>query len=65
MQIDYDWLNNPDNHYLNEATFREMVAQCAYCKYEKRNFADGHALEDWLEAEKEVSKRCFYWFQSY
>ncbi|NOT85567.1 MAG: DUF2934 domain-containing protein [Methylococcaceae bacterium] len=63
MQINHDWLSNLDNHCLNEAVFREMVAQCAYFKSEQRGFVWGFALQDWLEAEVEISKRCSYWFQ--
>jgi hypothetical protein len=44
-------------------TLREMVAERAYCKAEKRGFAEGHELEDWLEAELEIKNQCFYWFQ--
>jgi hypothetical protein len=43
--------------------FREMVAERAYCKAEKRGFIPGHEMEDWLEAEQEIKNQCFYWFQ--
>jgi hypothetical protein len=29
------------------------IAQIAYFKAEKRGFAPGHAMDDWLEAEQE------------
>ena len=35
--------------------FREMVAKNAYYRAEKRNFESGHELEDWFEAEREIS----------
>ena len=41
----------------------KMIAESAYYKAEKRGFAAGHEIEDWLEAEQEVKKQCFYWFQ--
>ena len=41
--------------------FREMVAQRAYAKAEKRGFAVGHELDDWLETEKEVNNQSKYW----
>jgi len=41
--------------------FREMVAERAYAKAEKRGFAPGNELEDWLEAEQEIKNQCFYW----
>ena len=40
-----------------------MVAEHAYFKAEKRGFTPGHEMEDWLEAEEEVKKQCFYCFQ--
>jgi len=42
--------------------FRSMVSECAYFKSEKRGFVSGYEAEDWLEAEKELSTQCFYWF---
>jgi len=47
---------DPDN-------FHNMVAERAYCKAKARNFAAGHALEDWLEAEREISNQCHHWSQ--
>lgn len=46
---------------IDEQGFLDMVAMCAYFKYVGRGFRDGCALQDWLEAEKEVTRRCFYW----
>jgi hypothetical protein len=43
--------------------FRKMIAECAYYKAEKRGFALGREMEDWLEAEQEVHKLSFYWTQ--
>jgi hypothetical protein len=34
-----------------------QIQELAYFKAEKRNFEPGHELEDWLEAEKELSVR--------
>lgn len=48
---------------IDTDTFREMVEERAYSKAEKRGFASGHELEDWLEAEEEIKNQCFYWFQ--
>ena len=31
-----------------------MIATLAYALYEQRGREDGHALEDWLEAEQRV-----------
>jgi hypothetical protein len=46
---------------IDEQGFRDMVTTCAYFKYVSRGFMEGHELDDWLEAEQEVTKRCFYW----
>lgn len=35
----------------------EMVAEAAYYKAEKRGFAPGRELQDWLEAEREIQER--------
>jgi DUF2934 family protein len=48
---------------IDPEVFRDMVAERAFCKAEKRGFAAGHELEDWLEAEQEINNQCFYWFQ--
>jgi hypothetical protein len=29
------------------------IAECAYYKAENRDFAPGHEIDDWLEAERE------------
>jgi hypothetical protein len=34
-----------------------MIAAAAFQRAEKRGFAPGHEIEDWLEAEKEVKHR--------
>ena len=41
--------------------FREMVAKNAYYRAEKRHFQDGFDLEDWFEAEREISEQRRYW----
>ena len=39
-------------HRLIDAKTRQaMIAQAAYYRAEKRGFAPGHDLDDWLEAE--------------
>ena len=32
----------------------EMIAMAAYYLAERRDFSDGNAMEDWLEAEAEI-----------
>ena len=43
--------------------FREMVAPDADYRAEKRGFEPGHEIDDWLEAEKEISKQRRYWLR--
>jgi hypothetical protein len=43
--------------------FREMVAKNAYYRAEKRGFEDGYELDDWLEAEQEISSQRRYWLR--
>lgn len=35
--------------------FREMIAENAYFKAQKRGFEPGHEMEDWMEAELEIT----------
>ena len=44
--------------------YREMIAECAYFKAEKRGFEPGHELDDWLEAESEINTQNFYRYQT-
>ncbi len=38
----------------NLQRLHQKIAVRAYFKAEKRGFAPGHALDDWLEAEEEI-----------
>jgi hypothetical protein len=58
-------LHNGQYGVIDEKTFREMVAERAYLKAEKRGFAHGHEEDDWLTAEQEISNQCRYWQQEY
>ncbi|MDD5462399.1 MAG: DUF2934 domain-containing protein [Methylococcales bacterium] len=51
--------SNPD---LEE--FHEMIAERAYRKAEKRGFEPGHEMDDWLEAEREISNQYRYLSQA-
>jgi hypothetical protein len=33
---------------------RAMIAEAAYYRAERRAFAPGHEIEDWLQAEREI-----------
>lgn len=39
---------------IDEEVRRTLIAHAAYFRAERRGFAPGHALEDWLCAESEV-----------
>ena len=41
--------------------FREMVAGNAYYRAEKRGFKPGHEMDDWFEAEQEITNQFLYW----
>lgn len=42
---------------ISPEELRQMVANVAYFRAERRGFAAGHELEDWLEAEAEVRRQ--------
>jgi hypothetical protein len=42
---------------VSEAERRNLIEKAAYSRAERRNFAPGHELEDWLAAETEVDER--------
>lgn len=49
--------NNQDNA-IDPDNNVKMVTERAYFKAEKRGFVAGYEMEDWLEAELEVSNQC-------
>ena len=42
---------------LSEDQRRQMIAEAAYFRAERRGFSGGDSVEDWLEAEAEVEER--------
>jgi hypothetical protein len=42
------------NEYWSPQMRHALIAQAAYFRAERRGFAPGHELEDWLAAEAEV-----------
>lgn len=40
---------------MNETELHQRIAEAAYYRAERRGFAGNSALDDWLEAEREVS----------
>ncbi|WP_447978996.1 DUF2934 domain-containing protein [Candidatus Nitrospira bockiana] len=51
-------LANGDGMAGNGHRHREHeIAQRAYELYEQRGHGDGHALEDWLQAEREILRQ--------
>ena len=57
MKTEDKLLYDTDNREIDVDEFRELVAKNAYYRAEKRGFEDGYELEDWLEAEQEVSNQ--------
>ena len=41
---------------VSEEERRGMIARAAYFRAERRHFAPGHELEDWVAAEAEVDR---------
>jgi hypothetical protein len=41
----------------DSSAYRELVAIAAYYRAERRGFAPGGEIEDWLDAEREVAAR--------
>jgi hypothetical protein len=63
MKTEYKPLLKEHKPCIDEDGLRDMIAKCAYLKFEKRKFTDGYELQDWLKAEEEVRKHCSYWLQ--
>jgi len=50
--------SNPPEAAIPEdvvARLRACIAEAAYYRAEKRNFAPGRELQDWLEAERDIT----------
>lgn len=56
------YLNSLMPHPINPNKFLEMVVERAFFCKAGKSFIAGHETEDWLEAEWEIKKQCFYWF---
>ena len=41
---------------VQQQATREELEKRAYQLFEERGFRDGHALEDWIDAERELAK---------
>ena len=60
---DFNEVKKSDKEVIDKEKLQKMIGERAYSKAEKRGFASGHELEDWLEAEAEIKNQYFYWFQ--
>lgn len=47
-----------DKEEVSSGSFQALVAESAYYKAEKRDFAAGYDAEDWFEAEQEIHEKC-------
>ena len=62
MNIEYEPLHKDYKPCIDEDGILDMITKSAFRKAEKRDFADGYEVHNWLEAEEEVGKQCSYWF---
>ena len=46
------------DHCMTPGERHQLIAEIAYLIAERRGFAPGHELSDWLAAEQEVNRRC-------
>lgn len=61
METEHSSSQNPHIGVIESDKLRQMVAERAYYKAEKRGFTDGYEMQDWLDAESEVREQCAYW----
>lgn len=47
---------NPSPPRVDSDIRHAMIAQAAYFRAERRGFEDGSQLDDWFEAEREISR---------
>lgn len=40
---------------INSSHLKQMIAEAAYFRSERRNFEPGYAMQDWLEAEQTIT----------
>lgn len=49
--------SHPSDIRLSEEAKSRMIATAAYFRAERRGFAPGGELQDWLEAERDVERQ--------
>jgi len=49
--------NAPVTHYMGPELRSALIAEAAFFRAERRGFAPGNELEDWLAAESEVDAK--------
>jgi hypothetical protein len=47
----------PDSSAISPEERRQLISEAAYYRAQQRGFAGGDPIQDWLEAEMEVSVR--------
>lgn len=52
---DSDSFNEPNE--IAPGTIEQKIAEAAYYKAEKRGFAPGYEMQDWLDAEREIKAK--------
>lgn len=53
--MEHKSLHNYSGEIELKETFREMIEKNAYFRAQKRGFQPGHEMEDWFEAEREIT----------
>lgn len=46
---------------LTHEEIQRLIAEAAYYRAQRRGFAPGHEVEDWIEAETEVMTKLGLW----
>lgn len=49
---------NPLEWFFSPQSEHQLVATAAYYRAERRGFAPGHEVDDWLAAEQDVNLAC-------
>ncbi|MEI8207764.1 MAG: DUF2934 domain-containing protein [Methylococcales bacterium] len=56
MNIKYGLLYKP-NDVVDSEAFQEMIAINAYYRAEKRGLEPNHEIDDWIEAEQDITNQ--------
>ena len=63
MNTEHKSLHDSYSPDIDLDEFREMVAVNAYYRAQNRELEGSYELDDWLEAEREISSQRRYWLR--